>query len=38
MSFDFFSGGVRWVMSIGRSVRESVCSHAYILKGFQIFL
>ena len=33
----FFIGGVRLVMCIGRSVRVCVCSHAYILKGFQIF-
>ena len=29
--------GVRWVMCMDRSVREGVCSRAYILKGFQIF-
>ena len=39
VSFDlfFFSGGVRWVMCMGQSVREGVRSHAYMLKGFQIF-
>ena len=35
--FFFFSGGVWWIMCMGRSVRDSVCSHAYILEGFQIF-
>ena len=35
--FFFFFLGVRWVMCMGRSVSEGVCSHAYILKGFQIF-
>ena len=34
----FFSGGVRWVICMGQSVRVGVCSSAYILKGFQIFL
>ena len=37
-SFSFFSiGDVRWLMCMGRRVREGVCSHAYILKGFQMF-
>ena len=39
VSFDFFFiGGVRWVLCMGRSVREGICSRAYILKGFEIFL
>ena len=34
VSFDcfLFSGGVRWVMCMDRSVREGVCSRANILK------
>ena len=30
----FFIEGVKWVMCMGQSVREGVCSRAYILKGF----